>query len=261
MTALNAVTRVLYGQKRWKKITSMLFAEHDNIMPIGVSEFPKAIMSMAVGFLPIDGKLMPVALQALVTGQNWYVTQDGKWQDSYVPAIYGCYPFRLVKSERDELVLCIDEASGLVVDEASDEGELFFAEENNPSPAISQILNNLNKIEQDKAKSQAICSLLQSYDLFEPWPIELKGEQGNQLIEGLYRINEKQLHALPAEALLELRNNNALLIIYGQLFSMHNLQKLGRLASIYNNARKTPQTPEINFGVLEDSGSISFDNL
>jgi hypothetical protein len=261
MTALNAVSRTLYGKKRWKKNTSLIFAQQDNVIPIGVSEFSKTIMSTAVGFLTIDNKLAPVALQSLIAGQNWFVGPDGKWQGDYLPALYRCYPFRFIKAENDELVLCIDEASGLVTDDISGNGELFFDTENNPSAIITQIINELNKIEQDTAKARAICSLLQKYELFEPWPIQIQGEGGAQELEGLYRINEGKLNSLPAEALLELRNNNALLVVYGQLFSMHNLQKLGKLASAYTENRNKAQALNMGLGVVGDSGNISFDNL
>lgn len=239
----------------------MVFAQQDNVAPIGVSEFAKAIMSTAVGFLAIDNNFTPVVLQGLLAGQNWFVAQDGKWQGDYLPALYRCYPFRLIGAENGELVLCIDEGSGLVTDETSEEGELFFDAENNPSAIITRIMSELNKMQQDSANARVICSLLQKYELFEPWPIQLQGEAGAQTIEGLYRINEGKLTTLSAEALLELRDNNALLVIYGQLFSSHNLPRLGKLAAAYNSARNKAQKLNTEMGILGDSGMISFDNL
>lgn len=239
----------------------MFFAERENVAPIGISEFPKAMMTMAIGFMTIYNKLTPIALQGLVSGQNWFVAPDGKWLGSYIPAIYSCYPFRLVKAENNELVLCIDEASGLVTDTSGTTGEAFFDDKNNPSPVISRIVTDLTNIEQDAQKSQLVCSVLQKYSLLEPWAIQLKADAGLQTIEGLFRINERALNSLPADALVELRDSGALLVIYGQLFSMQNLQKLGKLASIYSASRNKPVEPTADPGLLEDSGSISFDNL
>ena len=207
---------------------------------------------------------MPVALQGLITGQNLFVAPDGRWLSSYVPAIYLCYPFRLARAENNDLVLCIDEDSGLVTEAASGEGELFFDAENNPTETITGIINNLNKIEQDMISTQAICAALQKYELFEPWPIKIQSDDGVQNIEGLNRINEVKLNSLPGEALVELRNARALRLAYGQLLSMHNLQQLGKLASAHQQAAKQNSMQNgqsIDFGVLEDSGSISFDNL
>src|SRR5688572_28050807 len=174
MTALHVVSRTRYARKRWRKISNLFFAQRDNVVPAGVSELPKVIMSTAVGFLTVDDYLTPVALQGLITGQNWFVTHDGKWQGDYLPAIYGCYPFRLAKAENGELVLCVDEDSGLVVDDSTAEGELFFDSEGNPAPVITQILNDLKKIERDTGKARQVSILLQQYELFEPWPIEMK---------------------------------------------------------------------------------------
>ncbi len=261
MTALHAVSRTLYSRKRWKKISNLLFAQRDNVVPVGVSELPKAILSTAVGFLTVDDYLTPVALQGLIAGQNWFLTQDGKWQGDYLPAIYGCYPFRLAKAENGELVLCVDEDSGLVVDNATAEGELFFDSEGNPAPLVTQILNDLKKIERDAGKARQVCTLLKQYELFEPWPIEMKGDHGVQKIEGLYRINEERLNSIPVESLIKLRDHNALLVAYAQLFSMHNLHKLGRLGSTYNSSRNKGQALNLDIGMLSDSGTISFENL
>lgn len=261
MNALNVVTRAHYGNKRWKKVASMFFAERENVAPIGMSEFPKAMMTMAIGFMTFNDRLTPVVLQGLVSGQNWFVAHDGKWLGNYIPAIYSCYPFRLIKAENNELVLCIDETSGLVMDNPSAIGEVFFDDKNDPSPLISRIVNDLTNIEQDSQKSQLVCSVIQKHNLLEPWPIQLKADAGMQTIEGLSRINERALNSLPADALIELRDSGALLVIYGQLFSMQNLQKLGKLASIYGATRNKPVESNVDPGLLEDSGSISFDNL
>ena len=260
MAVVNVVSRAEYENKRWKKITNLFFAQQDNLAPIGVSEFPRAMMATAVGFLPIENNLLPVAIQGLVSGQNWFVGPDGKWVGDYLPAIYGCYPFRLARMENDNLVLCIDEESGLVTDKWDEEAELFFDAEHNPSPIVTQIMNNLNKIEQDRTKAQQICAILQKYELFEPWPIQIEGEEGPQKIEGIFRINEGKLNALPAEALIELRDKNALLVAYGHLFSMQNLHKLGRLGGAHKKARNRDQ-PNLEMGIVGDSGIISFDNL
>ncbi len=256
---VNVVSRALYGKKRWKKSTSLLFTQHDTMVPIGISEFPQAIISTAVAFLTINNQLTPVALQSLVAGQNWFVGHEGSWHGEYLPAIYRCYPFCLAKSENNELVLCVDEESGLITDEQSGEGEFFFDAENNPSATVNAVVNELNKMEQDSAKARAICALLEKYELFEPWPIQLQGDTGSQNIEGLYRINESKLNTLPAEILMELRDRNALLVVYGQLFSMNNLSRLGKLAAARRKSNN--KAGNTSPGLLSNGGTISFDNL
>ncbi len=264
MARLQGVSRSQHADKRVKKAVNLFFAQHDNVLPFGISEFPKMAMSTAVGFMTIDGSVIPVALQGLVSGQNLFVGRDGRWLGSYIPAMYLCYPFRLAKAENSELILCIDEESGLITDASSGDGELFFDAENNPSAIIKGVMANLDKLEQDRINAKASCSVLQKYELFEPWPIQIQSDDGVKTMEGLNRVNERKLNTLPGEVLLELRNAHALQLAYGQLLSMHNLQQLGKLAVAHRQATQqgpVQDTGNIDFGVLEDSGSISFDNL
>ena len=260
MSGLNVVSRKDYENRRWKKSTNLFFAQKDSVAHIGVSEFPKAMLATAIGFLADDDNFVPVALQGLAPGQNWFVAMDGKWIGDYLPAVYACYPFRFARTEDQTLVLCIDEASGLITDKWDSDAELFFDEESGPSAAVTQIMNNLNKIELDRARTAAICAILQKYELFEPWPIQVEGTVDPQKIEGIHRISESKLNSISAEALMELRDNNALLLAYGHLFSMQNLHKLGRLGAAQHQARTKYQL-NVDSGVLSDTGLISFDNL
>jgi hypothetical protein len=264
MARFQIVSRNLYVGKRVKKAPNLFFARQDNVLAFGVSELPKIMMSTPIGFMTINGSMMPVALQGLMNGQNLFVGKDGRWLATYVPAIYRCYPFGLARPESGEPVLAIDEESGLVTEASSGEGELLFDDENKPTPMIMGVIGNLNKIEEDQAKTQIICSVLQHYELLEPWPIKIQSSDATQTMEGLYRINEQKLNMSDAGTLIELRNTRALQLGYGQLFSMHNLQQLGTLASAHSQApRQNLQQSggSIDFGILEDSGSISFDNL
>lgn len=264
MARFQAVSRKLHADKRLRKATSLGFARQDNVLHIGATELPKVMMSAPIGFLAIDECQTPVALQGLQAGQNLFVAGDGHWLGSYVPAIYRCYPFRLAKAENNELVLCIDEDSGLITESSSGEGELFFDEESQPSAVVRGVLDNLHKIEQDIQNARNICLVLQKYALFEPWVIKIQSDTGVQNLEGLSRINEAKLNALPGEALVELCSTQALKLAYCQLLSMHNLQQLGKLASVpvpvpYEKSGQEEQS--INLGILQDGGSISFDNL
>ncbi|MES2626942.1 MAG: SapC family protein [Pseudomonadota bacterium] len=264
MARFQVVSRKQYADKRLKKAANLFFARQDNVLHIGATELPKVMMYSPIAFLTTDGSQMPVALQGLVTGQNLFVAGDGRWLGGYVPAMYLCYPFRLARVENNELVLCVDEDSGLITEASSGEGELFFDEDQKPTAIITGVVNNLNQIEQDIQNTRAMCAILQKYELFEPWPIQIQSGDDVQNMEGLSRINEVRLNALPGEALVELCTTQALKVAYCQLFSMNNLQQLGKLAFAHAQSPKSKISQaggSIDFGMLEDTGSISFDNL
>jgi hypothetical protein len=106
---------------------------------------------------------------------------------------------------------------------------------------------------------------LQMHKLVKPWPVKLKTESGETMVEGLHCIDETALNALPPDALLELRNTGALALAYCQLLSMQNLQLLGQFAqrsAAMAVVQPLPTPPEnsLNFQ-LSGSNDLDFSNL
>jgi hypothetical protein len=62
------------------------------------------------------------------------------------------------------------------------------------------------------------------------WPVTLTAQDQKRPVKGLCRIDEEKLNQLADEQFLTLRKSQALAIAYGQLLSMGNIQKLGKLA-------------------------------
>ncbi|MDP1605898.1 MAG: SapC family protein [Rhodocyclaceae bacterium] len=68
------------------------------------------------------------------------------------------------------------------------------------------MLNFLSQVANNRSATQRLCDLLQKHQIIQPWPIKVQGDQGEQAVEGLYRIDETALNQLPAEAFIELRD-------------------------------------------------------
>ena len=248
MADFQLITYEHYGLKRRQGYTSYAFAAGDAVCALVAQELPKAALAMPIGFV-LDGEgFTPVAVMGLKPGQNLYVTADGRWLSGYIPAPYRGYPFRLGQTEQGDQLLCVDEDSGLISDNL---GTPFFNEDQSPEKGVLEILNFFVAVESNRVLTHQVCAVLHKHQLIQPWPIVMQDQDTEKQVEGLFRIDEDALNALSAEALLEVRDANALALAYCQLLSMQHLQALGKLAHERNEAEKA-----LGFG--QDNGTFSF---
>ena len=227
---LAAITREEFAGKTWRRPSNYTFAAQSNILPVTVAELAKLVPAMPLGFVKTDSGFRFVAITSLQSGINLFVAPDGNWIGDYIPATVRAYPFQLVKpQDREESVLCIDTSTGLLG--GAGQGEAFF-DGDEPTQAIRDILNLLSETEQSRVVTQRLVDVLQSAGLIQPWMLNL--QQGDKAVpvEGLFRIDEAALNALPNDDFIALRKAGALALAYGQLFSMNQLSVLPKAAEV-----------------------------
>lgn len=156
---------------------------------------------------------------------------NGQWVGAYVPSALRGHPFKLAKSQDNQLVLCVNQDSGLITD--GPDGEAFFDASGEPSEPVRQVMDFLQKVEENQQATARMCAALTKHNVIKPWVITLKTPSGDRNIEGLYQIDEEALKQLPGEAFLELRQAGALPIAYCQMLSMQHLATLGKLAEAH----------------------------
>ncbi len=229
-------------------------------MPLSLAELPKAAMSLPIGFIKQEDNYLPAAILNLQPGKNLLVATNGNWLGPYIPAAFRAFPFVLATTENGQKVLCIDEDSGLVNDEA--EGEPFFDEEGNPSKAIQDVLAFMTQQDKSRQATASSCAMLAKHELIQPWPINLQTDSGMQEIAGIFRIDEEKLNRIPAEALSEVRDSGGLTIAYCQLLSIQHLSLLGELARAHakavNASQNIVKNGELDIEFLKKTDSISF---
>lgn len=258
MAQLTVISRENHAGKRWKRYTSYSFAAADAVAPLVAQELPRACLVLPVGFVKTEGGYQIVAVQGLQPGKNLWVAPDGRWLNTYVPAIYRGYPFVLANTEEGQRVLCVREDSGLVSDA---EGEMFFDEEGKPAKPVQDVLNFLDQVSANGQLTARLCALLDEHQLIQPWEIQVKADNGEQKVQGLFRVDEAALNALPIDAFDALRQGGALPLVYCQLLSMQHLPRLGQLASQHAAADAVlePESGELDLEFLRDDGNIRFD--
>ena len=257
MAQLSVISREQHGSKRWKRYSSYSFAANDAVTPLVAQELPRACMHLPIGFVKTESGFQLVAVQGLKPGKNLWVAPDGRWVGGYVPASYRGYPFVVANTEDGRRVLCVREDSDLITE---GEGEPFFDDEGKAAKPVQDVLNFLEQVSANGELTARLTVLLAEHDLIQPWPIQLKSGDGEQKVDGLYRIDEAALGKLPVESLEALRSGGALPFIYCQLLSMQHLQKLGQLATQHAAAAAMlePETGDLDLEFLHDDGNIRF---
>jgi hypothetical protein len=247
MANIQAVSKERHRNKKWMRFTQYSFAAKDAVLPVTAREMTNAIMAMPVGFTP-------VVIMGIQQGQNLYVSKDGRWLGSYVPAGYRAYPFLMAESQHQQQVVCIDEDSGLVTDY---NGEDFFDSSGAPSEAMQGVVDFLGQIARDKENTENMTRLLSKHELIQAWPISLTLDGSDKQVNGLYRVDETRLNALSAGAFEELRQGGALIFAYCQLLSMQHMQLLPLLYETHHKGTGK-DVAELDLDFLSDTGTITF---
>lgn len=251
---IQLITKDAYANKYWQPFSSYQFAKEALIAPLVMAELIKAQQSIPIAFTKTDNNYIPVAVLGLTDG-NALVNQHGQWfPNAYIPAVFRSYPFRLAKNEDNQLLLCIDEDSGLVNDTT---GEAFFDAQGKPTERVQAILNMLVHIDNNQTATQTAIAALAAHNLILPWEFTLQTDQGTKTIEGLYRIDEAALNSLTGEALAEVIKAGGLVVAYAQLFSMHNLSTIIDLMKAHQKV-KAPQPDSLP---VSASGDLNLDAL
>jgi hypothetical protein len=264
MTELAAINPERHAKKVWKHVTDYAFAAADTVISLVGAELSKAIQVMPIGFVKQEAGYQLVAITSLQRGQNLYVAPDGKWLGGYIPAALRGYPFQLAQQEgAGEFILCVNEASGLVV-EATEEGNAFFDDENQPTQGIKGILNFLTQIKASRDVTEGAVNALADAGLIVPWEINLKQGEEVVSVEGLFSVDEAALNKLDDDDFLAVRKAGGLAIAYGQLLSMNQLAVLERLGELRGQileqqAANSEASNLTGFSLGEDEGSLNFD--
>jgi hypothetical protein len=234
MVKIVPVDRERHARKGWRRPQGYDFAASDVLAPLGGSEFAQAVLAMPIGFVEKSSHYVPVALLGLTKGTNLFIGPGSQWLGGYVPSLLRTYPFSLVRQEEsDETILCVDEDSGLIVDEGEENVEKFFEADGSPS-AISYTLKNvLRRIERDQIETDLAVSALAEAGVIKPWPLTAAAGNQQVRVNGLHQIDELALNALSDATFIKLRKASSLVIAHGQLLSVGQVSVLSQLSALH----------------------------
>jgi hypothetical protein len=231
LPSLQPLTPERHGKMGWQRFTHYGFARSDVLAPLAAAEVVTAALSLPIAFLHQGDGWQLVAVLGLLPGQNLFIAPDGHWSGGYVPAALRSYPFRRGQVDGGpEPILCIDEGSGLLVENG---GDPFFNPEGTLTKPVADVWHFMVEAAKGSAQLSAACTVLAEADLFESWPITVELGTGNQQVQGLYRTSEKNLNSLNDEAFIRLRRLGLLPLLYAQMLSAGHMVKMCELAAGY----------------------------
>jgi hypothetical protein len=209
--------------------TAFAFASGANVVPLTVPEFGPASLCYPVIFA--GEQYNPLAVMGLSDGQNLFISPEGVLEpDAYMPAFIRRYPFVLASAADDaeRMLVCIDRSYKNI----SENPELPFFDNGEPSEYTKNSIEFLNQFQTQVQLTSSFTQMLQELGLFEPrtttfTPRNADGTTGEpQKIAEYFAVSEEKLKALPADKLVELRDNGALQQIYAHLNSLFGWDRL-----------------------------------
>lgn len=227
-----------------------------NAIPLLGPEFIEAGLDHPVVFLRDGGGLFPVALMGLRPDRNEHVADDGRWDDSYLPAFLRRYPFALAKGtspQPDVLTLCLDESYAGV--NRAGRGDRLFDSEGNQTAFLRRAIDLAAEFHSQHHRTAAFCQRLDALGLFDPAEAEFtywSGRAGS--LGGFSVINRGRLRALPEAEAMQLFAAGGLEMVHAHLASLHRIDKLRDAATREGGAalaRATHGTPVLP---LSDAG-------
>jgi hypothetical protein len=238
-------------------------SEFSNVstLPIYGIEIPRLALEYPLVLIKQGDKLCLHLLCSLSNQlPNAWVTPNGKWSGTYLPAIIRQRPFTVLFNENKQRILCIDEESPLI---GSDGGHPLF-ENGEPTEQLNGISQFIKRLFHSGSNTQQAVDLLQKYELVVPWSIKIRQPESEEVpVEGIYRVDESRLNDLEDEAWLSLRKAGAIPLVYGLLLSMANINKLVKTLKIRVEAESCKAAAEYDLDAFfgEDNDKLSFEDL
>jgi hypothetical protein len=225
------VTKEAHQNKKIKPVNTFEFASKIHMVSVMMHEFINAATVYPIIFLedPENDAFRPMALLGLEPEINLFISEDGKWNAPYIPAIIRRYPFALAKTnQEDQFTICIDEASEAVNEE---EGQALFNEDGSISPLMEQVKQYLTGLQQMETLTSQFCKTLKEKYMFTPLNMQVREADSVKRLTGAYAVHEEKLNNLSDEDFLNFRKSNYLPAIYGHLTSLAQINHLVQLKS------------------------------
>lgn len=233
-----------HGHRFWRRFTSWEFARAHRLVPIVLGEHEHVAATLPIVFARTDSGLWPVALTRLVKERaSALVSSDGRWRGSYVPSRLRAHPFSAQRDDSGETVLMVDEASGLVTDNAEDEP--FFDGNGDPSPRLRQVVAFFH--ERGAAETRT-CGAISELCARAPLiPFKTRDDLPAMDVEGLFVPDRARIEALGRSDLGVLHRCGALALVQAQAVSLHHLPVLAAAeAQLRPTARRQPSVTSVD---------------
>ena len=187
-----------------KKQGNYLFTKDANAVPITVSEFPMASIHYPIIFVGEERKT-PVAVLSYERGKNFFVNNEGKWEDTaYIPAYVRRYPFVFMRDDaNNRFALCIDRGSELIAEaDDSDTVQPFF-KDGEETELTQNALQFCTAYQQEANATEQFVQILQKHNLIETRSANLTLKDGQTAtINNIGVVDEQKVNDLDRKSVV-----------------------------------------------------------
>ena len=217
------------------------YAMGTNSVFLAAVEFGQACREYPIVFADDGETAFPLAILGLRDAENLFVTSEGQWDASYVPAYVRRYPFILsAQPGSDVLTVCIDRSYPNLNSERR--GQALF-EEGGESAFLRESIEFLRDFQAQYAVTVRMANRLKDLGILEPMQANIELKDGPRMnLGGFLVVNRQRLAELSADQVLELVRDGGMELIYLHLSSLNNFaQLIDRLvATPGSNLANTP---------------------
>lgn len=204
------------------------FAKDAHLAAASIREYAQLAGCMPLVLIkdPKSDNYHSIAMLGIEQDKNLYYAEE-KWQAPAVPFNIQRYPFD-VRPDGDKLGVFIDENSALI----TDDGEPLFTDAGEATELMKNRHKFLSELANSEMATQRFMKKIVELDLLDEIQIRVAYANGQQRnVTGIYSINEKKLHSLTDEQILELHKSGHLGAIYALLMSLAQLNRLVELSA------------------------------
>lgn len=240
------LARDRHANKSLKNTASLSFAANSNAVPVTLEEFGTASRHYPIVF-SMEKPAVAVAVLGFRRGENLFIDGQGRWApESYVPGYIRRYPFIFMEmKERNQYMLCVDEASNLL----EDNGTRPLFDGNQPSDLTKRALEFCAAYHRQSVLTQRFAEALESHGLLSDKGANVTVPGGQAIaLQGIRQIDQDKFRTLPDSVILEWHKNGFLFACHAHFVSMGNWTGLGqRLGRLLRTVKPTvaPAKPAI----------------
>jgi hypothetical protein len=197
-------------------------------MPLSLSEFEPACRDYPIVFVSNDGgkTFNAEVVLGMQVKQNLFILTDGMWdRRAYLPAYVRRYPFCMSRvtvdgEPQNDRIVCVEESA------LHDSGESLYDVHGRPLPQWTILEKLIFDYDQDLVRGESMCRLLAELKLLEPFTMKAEVDGFTMQLDGMHRVAQTALEALPAEQLRRLMSAGAMEKVYSHLLSLDNFRRL-----------------------------------
>lgn len=202
------------------------FTSGTNSVLLAGVEFSDASRHYPIVFTRNEEQVIPVAVLGIRDGQNLFVSADGEWEASYIPAFVRRYPFVLANrpDKDDQFLICVE---GSTLSEEA--GNDLFDAEGQESEYLQNATRFMREYHQHFLQTVAFGRKLEELGLLTEMNARINRPDDSSVVLGqFFSINQEALMRLTTAHVDELFRAGYMGWIYSHLNSLGLFPTLAR---------------------------------